>query len=224
PMNKPMNNRILLSFISMFLWTVALSAQDNEGTITGEIRDSQDVLAGASVFLIEDMSTEEVVLYTISGEDGKFSMTAPTGAYTLGVSFLGYDIHIQEVRITSDKTDLGPIILKETAQELQTVVVQGEPVRVYTRPDGFVVNVREMRERANDALDLLKLVPNVQVKGDRLSVIGKEKVLVKMGNVLQRVDASEIASVLKGYDAGLIDRVEVITQPPLRMTRMAIPR
>ena len=42
------------------------------------------------------------------------------------------------------------------------------------------------------------------------------QVLVKIGNVLQRVDASELTSVLKGYTAGLIDKVEVVTQPPLR--------
>ena len=81
---------------------------------------------------------------------------------------------------------------------------------------GFSVDVKDIRERANDALDLLKLIPRVKVKGEELSVIGKKKVLVKIGNVLQRVDASELTSVLKGYTAGLIDKVEVVTQPPLR--------
>lgn len=47
-----------------------------------------------------------------------------------------------------------------------------------------------MREKANDALDLLKYIPKIQIKAEQLKVIGKEKVLVKMGNVLQRVDAS----------------------------------
>lgn len=211
-----MNNRILFLIVSLFLWAVTLPAQTNQGTISGEIRDSRGVLAGASVFLIKDMSTQEVVQHTISENSGKFSMTAPVGTYALGVSFVGYALHVQEINVIAGTTDLGAIVLKENAQELQTVVVQGKPVRVRTQPDGFVVNVKEMRERANNALDLLKLIPRVQIKGDQLSVIGKEKVLVKMGNVLQRVDASEIASVLKGYDAGLIDRVEVITQPPLR--------
>lgn len=212
-----MNNRFLISLILLFLGVATLSAQNNsQGIISGEIRDSRGILAGASVFLIKDMSTQEVVRHTISDKDGKFSMTAPVGTYTLGVSFIGYILQAQQVQITASKTDLGAIILEETAQELQTVVVLGKPVRVRTQPNGFVVNVKEMRERANDALDLLKLIPKVQVKGEQLSVIGKEKVLVKVGNVLQRVDASGIASALKGYDAGLIDRVEVITQPPLR--------
>lgn len=211
-----MNDRILLSIVSLFLWVTTLSAQNSQGIISGEIRDSRGVLVGASVFLIRDMSTQEVVQYTISENNGQFTLTAPVGAYTLGVSFIGYTLHAQQVQVTAGKTNLGSITLEETAQELQMVVVQGKPVRVHTQPDGFVVNVKEMREKANDALDLLKLIPRIQIKGEQLSVIGKEKVLVKMGNVLQRIDASEIASVLKGYDARLIDRVEVITQPPLR--------
>ena len=38
----------------------------------------------------------------------------------------------------------------------------------------------------------------------------------RQGNVVQRVPASELSSVLKGFDAGLIDQVEVLMQPPLR--------
>ena len=130
------------------------------------------------------MSTQEIVKYTTSENNGKFTLTAPVGTYMLGVSFIGYSIYAQQVEITADKTNLGTITLEETTQDLQTVVVQGKPVRVHTKPDGFVVNVREIREKANDALDLLKLIPKVQIKGDQLRVIGKEKVLVKIGNVL----------------------------------------
>ncbi|OFR41840.1 hypothetical protein HMPREF2890_08460 [Porphyromonas sp. HMSC065F10] len=94
--------------------------------------------------------------------------------------------------------------------------MQGKPVRVRMLDNGFEVNVKEMRERANDALDLLRLIPQVHVRGDLLSVVGKERVIVKIGDVLQRMEPSEVSSVLKGYDAGLIDRVEVVTHPPLR--------
>lgn len=206
----------LLTLLSVLLWTTTLLAQNLIGTISGNIRDNQGILTGASIFLVKDLSTQEIIQHTVSGTNGEFSLVIPEGDYILGVSFIGYALYAKEIHITSEKLDLGTITLQETTQELQTVVVQGKAVRVRTQPDGFVVNVKEFRERSNDALDLLKSIPRVQVKGDQLSVIGKDKVLVKVGNILQRVEASEIASVLKGYDAGLIDRVEVITQPPLR--------
>lgn len=209
-------NRFSFILFSLFFGVMMLSAQETQGIVSGNIRDDKGILEGASVFLIKDLSPQEVFQYTASDSNGEFSMKVPLGDYTLGVSFIGYTLYTQKVQVTSAKIHLGAIVLQATAQELQTVVVQGKAVHVHTRPDGFVVNVKDMRERSNDVLDLLKLIPRVQVKGDQLSVIGKEKVLVKMGNILQRVDASEIASVLKGYDAGLVDRIEVVTQPPLR--------
>lgn len=212
----------LLTLLSVLLWTTTLLAQNLIGTISGNIRDNQGILTGASIFLVKDLSTQEIIQHTVSGTNGEFSLVIPEGDYILGVSFIGYALYAKEIHITSEKLDLGTITLQETTQELQTVVVQGKAVRVRTQPDGFVVNVKEFRERSNDALDLLKSIPRVQVKGDQLSVIGKDKVLVKVGNILQRVEASEIASVLKGYDAGLIDRVEVITQPLFVMTLMGI--
>ena len=57
-------NKFLLSIISLLLWAITLSAQNNQGTISGEVRDSQGALVGASVFLIRDMSTQEIVKYT----------------------------------------------------------------------------------------------------------------------------------------------------------------
>lgn len=209
-------NKFLTSIVLLIIGTTTFFAQNNVGTISGEIRDSQGTLAGASVFLVRDMKTQKIVQHTISMDNGDFTISAPVGQYSLGVSFVGYEPYAQIIQITSEDTVLKPIVLKETSQELQVVVVQGHPVHVRTQPDGFVVDVKAVREKANDALDLLKNIPRIQIKGDNLNVIGKDKVLIKIGNVLQRVESSEIASVLKGYNADLIDKVEVITQPPLR--------
>lgn len=139
---------------------------------------------------MKDTEIQEIVQHTISGDDGKFYMKAPEGSYMLGVSFLGYKPYNEKINITTGKTYIGSIVLEESAQELQEVVVQGKIVKVHTKPDGFIVNVKQMREKANDALYLLKYIPKIQIKAEQLKVIGKEKVLVKMGNVLQRVDAS----------------------------------
>lgn len=162
-----------------------LSAQNTQGTISGQIQDSQGVLEGATVFLMKDRKKQELVKFTQSDKEGRFSITVPAGDYLLGVSFVGYQLHGQEVHIPANDIDVGRITLQESIQELQTVLVQGKAILVKTQPDGFVVNVRDLREQANDALDLLKLMPRVQVKGEQLKVIGKEKVLVKIGNVLQ---------------------------------------
>ena len=208
--------RKALLVMALLLIALSAAAQTSGGTITGTIRNAEGSLEGASVFLVKDRETQEIVQFAVSDAKGHFTMRAPAGNYIFGVSYLGYAMHTEEISLTAEPLDLGTITLEPSAEELQTVVVRGQIVGVRTQPDGFTVDVREIRERSNDALDLLKHIPKVQVKGNQLGIIGKEQVLVKIGNVLQRVDASEIAGLLKGYDAGLIDRVEVITQPPLR--------
>ncbi len=202
--------------ILLSLSAIATMGQSPSGTLTGVICDEQGPLVGASVFLISDRETQEIAVFGVSDEEGQFSISCTPGSYILGVSFLGYELYFKEIQLTQGETNIGKITLEESAKELQMVVVQGNLLKVRTQPDGFSVNVSDLREFANDALDLLKMLPKVQVKDNQLSVIGKTKVLVKVGNVLQRVETSEVANVLKGYDASLIERVEVITQPPLR--------
>lgn len=206
--------RLLAILGALLLCCAALSAQESQGILTGAVRDSVGVLPGATVYLTQD--SDEPLYWTVCGEEGDFRLAAPTGDYTLRVTFVGYETLEKALRVVPETTKLGTLTLERSATQLQTVVVEGRPVRVRLQPDGFSVDVTEMRRRANDALDLLKLVPRIRVTGDQIGVIGKERVLVKVGNVLQRVDASELSTILKGYDAGLIERVEVILQPSLR--------
>lgn len=209
-------NRISLLLLALLTCVGGLFAQDALSTVTGTVCDSVGTLDGASVFLIRDLESQEIVAHVVSDERGRFSLEVPGGDYVLCVSFIGYRLETRQISVSSPTTDLGEILLRESTEVLQTVVVQGKPVRVRMLDNGFEVNVKEMRERANDALDLLRLIPQVHVRGDLLSVVGKERVIVKIGDVLQRMEPSEVSSVLKGYDAGLIDRVEVVTHPPLR--------
>lgn len=209
-------NRISLLLLALLTCAGGLFAQDALSTVTGTVCDSVGTLDGASVFLVRDPETQEIVSHVVSDERGRFALQVPEGDYVFGVSFVGYRIYHRQIRVSSPTTDLGKILLRESAEVLQTVVVQGKPIRVRMLDNGFEVNVKEMREHANDALDLLRLIPQVHVRGDLLSVVGKERVIVKIGDVLQRMEPSEVSSALKGYDAGLIDRVEVVTHPPLR--------
>lgn len=209
-------NRISLLLLALLTCAGGLFAQDALSTVTGTVCDSVGTLDGASVFLIRDPETQEIVSHVVSDERGRFALQVPEGDYVFGVSFIGYRLDPRQISVSSPTTDLGEILLRESTEVLQTVVVQGKPIRVRMLDNGFEVNVKEMRERANDALDLLRLIPQVHVRGDLLSVVGKERVIVKIGDVLQRMEPSEVSSALKGYDAGLIDRVEVVTHPPLR--------
>ena len=133
----------------------------------------------------------------------------------LGCTFIGYEMYQNVIDLNSD-IDVGDIKMQQSATELQTVVVQGRLMSVRMQKDGYSVDVSKINNDFNNALDLMRCIPQVQVKDNELKVAGKQQVLVKIGNVVQRVETSELPDVLKGYDARLVERVEVLRQPPLR--------
>lgn len=213
-MDKSKNNMIIL--LMLFCCT-RLVAQDSLFKISGALVDKDSVaLLWASVFLTD--AEQHIISSSACDENGKFLLTVKGDNYIFGASSVGYDMFAKPVNIIGD-TDLGTIALQESVTELQTVVVNGRIMRVRPQKDGFSVDVTGINQNYNDALDLLHSIPQLTVKGNDVSVVGKKNIIVQIGKVLQRVDATELASILKGYDAKLIERVEVLKQPPLRYDR-----
>lgn len=207
---------VLAVVLSQELWG---QESKTEAVVTASVVDASGVaMPLANVFLIKDIDNPKAVAHSVGNQQGRFTLRiSEAGTYILNVSYLGYKLHRQSVSLELGKSlDLGTVVLVEEAQELQTVVVMGEPIRVRTLPNGFSIRVDKLRQTSNDALDLLRRLPNIQVQENKLSVLGKQNVVVQIGNVLQRVPASQLPALLKGYDAGLIEQVEVLMQPPLR--------
>ncbi len=53
----------------------------------GTIRDANGALEGASVFLVKDRETQEIVQFAVSDAAGHFTMSAPAGNYTFDNSY-----------------------------------------------------------------------------------------------------------------------------------------
>lgn len=212
-------NKIVFFIISFIIfYSENIMANENYGEVIGKVVDeSGKFIEGASIFVIDDMSTQNVIANTISREEGDFIIRIPSGQQILGISCLGYEMLRYNFILEAGCTkDLGICQLHPSVQELQTVVVMGMPIKVKSMPDGFSVNVSQLTSSSNSALDLLGRLPQIQVKGNKISVIGKEKILLKVNNVLQRVNPEELSDVLRGYDASLINTVDVITSPPVK--------
>lgn len=213
-------NRLILLFMIIICSAVEfnVSAENSLGELKGRLVNKEgEPIEGAYVFVIDDMAKQNIIANSYSNENGSFVFEAPCGNHFLGISHVGYKMVKQEMTIRNSETiDLGTLTLENNDQELQTVVVKGRAMRVKTLADGFSVDVREIAQSSNNALDLLGRLPQMRVKGNKLSVIGKEKVLLRVNNVLQRVSAEQLGDVLRGYNAALVSSVDVITSPPLK--------
>ena len=204
---------LLLSFIEF-----SVKAAECQGHIKGQLTNKEgEPVEGAYVFVMDDMSKQNIVASTTSNEHGLFTLEAPCGNKVLGISHIGYKMVHLDVSINDNEpVDLGAYILEDNLQELQTVIVRGNAIKVKSKADGFTVDVRDIARSSNNALDLLGRLPQIRVKENNLSVIGKENVLLRVNNVLQRVSSDQLADVLRGYGADLISSVEVVTTPPLK--------
>ncbi|MDO4790356.1 MAG: outer membrane beta-barrel family protein [Porphyromonas sp.] len=214
-----MKKQIFLTFLALVFIALSAKAQQNPSTISGAVVDSSGTpIPYAEVFIGQVIDRKEQILQrTHTDLSARFTLSISPGNYMLGISHLGYKLYISKVAILEGKDlDLGKITLEEDATELQTVVVQGRPMTVRNTQTGFSVNVTELRANRNNALDLLAGLPNIFVKGEELFIPGKKNILLKIGNVVQRVSQEQLPQILKGYDAQLVRSVEVVMQPPLR--------
>lgn len=211
-------NKILTIIILTFLLPNIAQGINNTSVIYGVIKsEANEFLECASIVIAKESKTDDVIDFTTSDEFGKFKINVGEGNYLLKVSYVGYEMYSQKIAVEDrDSVSVGEISLTPSMIELQTIVIEGQPLNVHMRPDGFSINTTQLSKSSNNAFDLLGRLPYVRIKGAELSVIGKETVIVKINDVVQRVNESELANILRGYDASLIKKVEVLTSPPQR--------
>ncbi len=124
--------KLLFQFICVFTCCLfaGLSAQaQDKFTVSGYVKDAKsgETLIGVAVFV------KGTTAGALTNEYGFFSLTLPSGNYTIGVTYVGYQAIYKEVALTSNqKLD---VELTEEGVQLQEVVVTAD------RPDGNVKDV-----------------------------------------------------------------------------------
>ncbi|WP_310394369.1 TonB-dependent receptor domain-containing protein [Hymenobacter sp.] len=192
-------------------------APKGSGRLSGTVLDaaSKKPVEFATVALLP-ATGDTPVDGTVADEKGRFSLRglAP-GAYRLQISFLGYAALTRDVAVTGGSTDLGPLALTATAQQLGNVTVTGEKETVEVRPDRIVYNAdRDLTNKGGVAADVLRKVPllNVDLEGN-VQLRGSSNIRVLINNKPSSILAGNLADALKQLPADQIASVEVITTP-----------
>ncbi len=150
-----------------------------------------------------------VVIGATTGEDGRFSLAAAPGEYTLTVSLVGYRDASQPVRLAGPQMELPPIRLEEDTQLLGEAVVQAVMPKTKLTGEGLATSVHgSVLENAGTARDVLGKVPGLIKGKDGFEVIGKGAPQVYI-NGRKMTDATELDRLLSHE----IQSVEVINNP-----------
>ncbi|MFH1320031.1 MAG: TonB-dependent receptor [Bacteroidota bacterium] len=108
---------IIRSFFISLLFLLSLTTYSQKGTISGTIRDitTGESLIGATVLIGKGVGT-------VADLDGKFSIEAEYGEYTLTISYVGFNPVIQKITLDRRSLQLKDIRLKTvTLREVEVV-------------------------------------------------------------------------------------------------------
>jgi outer membrane receptor protein involved in Fe transport len=212
----------ILSAILMNVCCVMVAfAQTGTGTIIGRIVEGNTTkpVDFATIALVNPTDGKTVKAGR-SGLDGFFRISElPLGAYTLKISFVGFDPYSREGLLISESNltlNVGTIQLKGgKANVLKEVVVQGQKKNMTLGIDRKVFSVEQsIVSEGGSATDLLANVPTVAVDIDgNVSLRGSGSVRVLIDGKPSAIGGGDIATVLQALPASSIENIELITNP-----------
>lgn len=205
--------KFLLSGI-LILSLVYTYAQDIKGSV---IDESGKSIANATVSLLKAKDSSLVKLGT-TDKDGAFRFrTVTAGKYLVSSSFVGYQPRFSGVIdvAAADVNVPALTVTKTVAEASQGVTVVSKKPMIEVRADKMVVNVENsINAVGNDALELLRKSPGVQVdKDDNLSLAGKNGVQVFIDGRPSPLSGKDLSDYLKTIQSTQIEAIELITNP-----------
>ncbi|RZM23207.1 MAG: TonB-dependent receptor [Pedobacter sp.] len=103
---------------------------------------------------------------------------------------------------------------KDSVQQLQQVSIQGK-IPVLTRKAGSITYNLEASAAVagNPVIEVLRMIPGISVINDKISIRGKEGIIVMIDNRRSYLSGEELLAYLKNTPAESISQIEMISNP-----------
>jgi hypothetical protein len=190
-----------------------LSQLSSGQRFTGKVVDSNnEAVSYANVIL--KSAEGALIAGNITNDDGTFEISSKAQKPALLIiSFIGYTDYQKDVSNLSN-TDLGTIVLKESAAQLDEVVIKSKRKVIERRADRLVFNVQNSVVASGiNGLEAIKFAPRIDPTSEGLKVIGKQSTIVYVNGRLLNLTGESLNTYLKTLQSDNIKRVEVITSP-----------
>jgi Outer membrane protein beta-barrel family len=196
--------------ILSLLYCASINAQVTVSgkAVNGEKKKLEYATAG--LYKVSDSSRVTEVL---AGSDGRFIFTAvPAGNYYLTLSKVGYLPQSKPLQVEQQPVDVGAIELNLKSTVLQTAVVTATKPFLEQKSDKLVVNVAgSITGTGSSAAEILQRVPGIMLLNDRLSVSGKNNIILQIdGRTSPYVNISQL---LREMPSSNIEKIELVSNP-----------
>lgn len=199
----------LFTILLFFLISVLSPAQ----SISGKIFNGGKSVPYAEVIVVKDKLIET----TLSDEKGFYKIDlSENGDYLIEIMINGEKIYHNNINISGDiKENINIILDRES--NIKEVVLTGKKKLVERKIDRLVFNLENsIAAQGGDGLDALKMTPNLSVRNDQITMIGKSGMSVMVNNRLLKLSGDDLISYLKTLKSEDIKSIEVITNPPAK--------
>jgi len=169
----------------------------------------------ANVFLL-NRSFSTLIKGTTTDENGKFELEGVAkGAYFLKASYIDAESEPILIQVTKDVDSL-LIILNNSQQLEEVVVISNQKPRIDRQVDRLVFNIKNTALADGDIWDVLKRTPNLLIINDKLTINGSRNVGILINGRKLNIPEKDIINLLSGTSASNVESVEVITNPPAK--------
>lgn len=193
--------------LALWLFPSVLWAQ--QGVLTGKVRGKDSlVLLGATVNLYEESSNKQLQ-NLLTDNKGEFSLSLPNRPAYVVVSHLGYMAYKAKAVSGANLN----IILKEQAEQLQTVAIKGNRPFVEQQFDRTVIHVDGNLKVGSNAVEILKKLPGVVLLNETEFKLEGKSVEVMLDGRLTRLGGQELIQLLSTTGSANISKIELIPMP-----------
>jgi len=191
---------------------------DGWGGVSGKVLDeTRKEFPFATVSLLSSKDST-VVKGTLTDNGGAFVFKdLKPGSYLVAVYVIGYKkVFKGPLQVAAAKmVNLGSVQLETDAQMLKGVNIVKQKPLIERQIDKTVLNVENSALAAgNSALDILTKAPGVTVDKDgKISLRGKQGVLVMIDGKPTYLSPEQLANLLRSTEGNAIQSIELITNP-----------
>lgn len=150
---------------------------------------------------------------THTDQTGKYEFGhVASGCYRVVISSLGYQKKISDVFVVQGTgLTLSDLRIFPKKNLLKDVVVIGKTPFLEQRADKLVVNVNGALSTGVTAEQILRRVPGIKVLNDKVTMTGKNKVVIMIDG--RSTTYQDVNAALRSIPGGNISRIEVISNP-----------
>lgn len=207
-----------LLFLSFLFFPIGLMAQKASVNISGSIEDK---LTGKALpfvnVVVKRIADSSFVSGTISNDNGMFTIAdvAP-GEYFIEATFLGFSNYSAPLFVGSNSAfiDIGSIMMKESAKQLEAVNVTAKQDAVTSAMDRKTYSVDEnVSQGGGSVLQSMNNLPGVTTQEGQVQLRGNNQVMILIDGKQTAITGFGNQNGLDNIPASAVERIEIINNP-----------